>query len=138
MSTKPTNQTPAKKPVKAKRKSAMNVPAGIAHIKATFNNTIVVITDLSGHIIAWASGGKAGFSHSKKSSAYAGTVAAQQAARDAMSMGMKEVRVRIKGPGAGRESGVRGLQSAGLMITEIEDVTPVPHNGCRAKKRRRV
>lgn len=137
MSTKPTPTT-TKKPVKAKRKTALNVPVGIAHIMASFNNTIVTITDLAGHVVAWASAGKVNFSHSKKSSAYAGTVAAQAAAKEAMTFGMKEVRVKIRGPGAGRESGVRGLQSAGLFITEIEDATPVPHNGCRARKRRRA
>jgi len=93
---------------------------------------------MAGHVVAWSSAGKSGFKHSKKSSAYAGTVAAQNAARDAMAMGMKEVKVKLNGPGAGRESAVRGVQSAGIMITEIEDVTPVPHNGCRPRKRRRV
>ncbi len=134
---KQTAQT--KKPnVKVKKKQLRNVPAGIAHVKATFNNTIVVITDPSGNVLSWASAGKVNFSGSRKSSAFAATVAAQDAAKVAMTMGMKEVEVNLKGPGAGRESAVRGLQSAGLMISVIRDKTPVPHNGCRPRKRRRV
>lgn len=129
---------PAKKPATVKKKITRSVPSGIAHVKATFNNTIVSITDLSGHVIAWASAGKVNFSGSRKSSAFAATVAAQDAAKTAMTAGMKEVEVNLSGPGAGRESAVRGLQSAGLMITIIRDKTPVPHNGCRARKRRRV
>ncbi|MFI5334005.1 MAG: 30S ribosomal protein S11 [Chlamydiales bacterium] len=117
---------------------ARAVPSGIAHVKSTFNNTTVAITDLAGNVISWASAGKVNFSGSRKSSAYAATVAAQDAAKVAMNAGMKEVEVNLKGPGAGRESAVRGLQSSGLMITIIRDVTPVPHNGCRARKRRRV
>jgi small subunit ribosomal protein S11 len=131
-------QAPIKKAVKTKKRSATHVPSGIAHVKATFNNTIVVITDPSGRVIAWASAGKVNFSGSRKSSAFAATVAAQDAAKVAMTLGMKEVEVNLKGPGAGRESAVRGLQSAGLLITAIRDTTPVPHNGCRARKRRRV
>ena len=128
-----------KKPaVKPKKKMARAVPSGIAHVKSTFNNTTVAITDLAGNVISWASAGKVNFSGSRKSSAYAATVAAQDAAKVAMSAGMKEVEVNLKGPGAGRVSAVRGLQSSGLMITIIRDVTPVPHNGCRARKRRRV
>lgn len=127
-----------KKPVKTKKKVAMNVPSGIAHVKATFNNTIIVITDPAGRVVAWASAGKVNFSGSRKSSAFAATVAAQDAAKAATGLGMKEVEVNLKGPGAGRESAVRGLQSAGLIITVIRDTTPVPHNGCRARKRRRV
>lgn len=129
---------PTKKVVKSKRKSSLNVPSGIAHVKATFNNTIIAITDPAGRVISWASAGKVNFSGSRKSSAFAATVAAQDAAKTAMTMGMKEVEVNLKGPGAGRESAVRGLQSAGLGITSIKDTTPVPHNGCRARKRRRV
>lgn len=136
MNTKPTQTSQTKKPTK--KRKALSVPAGIVYVNATFNNTIITITDLAGHVVSWASAGKVNFHHSKKSSAYAGTVAAQSAARDAMSFGMKEVKIRVKGPGAGRESAVRGIQSAGLMVTEIEDATPVPHNGCRARKRRRV
>jgi small subunit ribosomal protein S11 len=129
-----------KKPTVAKtRKKAMrNVPAGVAHVKSTFNNTTVSITDLTGNVISWATAGKVGYVGSRKSSAFAATVAAQDAARAAMTMGVKEVEVHLSGPGAGRESAVRGLQSAGLMITVIRDKTPVPHNGCRPRKRRRV
>lgn len=125
-------------PVKTKKKSAGSVPSGVAHVKATFNNTIIAITDPSGRVIAWSSAGKVNFSGSRKSSAFAATVAAQDAAKVASSLGMKEVEVNLKGPGAGRESAVRGLQSAGLTISAIRDTTPVPHNGCRARKRRRV
>lgn len=124
--------------VRAKKKNARSVPSGVAHVKATFNNTIVSITDPAGNIVSWASAGKVNFSGSKKSSAFAATVAAQDAARVAMTYGMKEIEVILRGPGAGRESAVRGLQSTGLMVTEIRDDTPVPHNGCRARKRRRV
>ena len=124
--------------VKVRKKIQRNVPAGVAFVKATFNNTIVSITDLSGNVISWASAGKVNFSGSRKSSAYAATVAAQDAAKTAMNSGMKEVEVNLSGPGAGRESAVRGLQSAGLSITIIRDKTPVPHNGCRPRKRRRV
>lgn len=127
-----------KAPVRARKKTQRSIPSGIAHVTATFNNTIVSITDLVGNVIAWSSAGKAKFSGSRKSSGFAATVAAQDAAKDAMTMGLKEVEVILKGPGAGRESAVRGLQSAGLMITLIRDKTPVPHNGCRPRKRRRV
>jgi len=129
---------PKKTGVRIKKKVQRTVPAGIAHVKATFNNTIVSITDLAGNVIAWSSAGKANFAGSRKSSAFAATVAAQNAAREAMGVGMKECEVNLNGPGAGRESAVRGLQSAGLAITIIRDCTPVPHNGCRARKRRRV
>jgi small subunit ribosomal protein S11 len=132
-------KAPPKKPsVRVKKKVIRNVPSGIAHVKATFNNTIVAITDLAGNVISWSSAGKANFAGSRKSSAFAATVAAQNAARDAMSLGMKECEVNLNGPGAGRESAVRGLQSAGLAISVIRDTTPVPHNGCRPRKRRRV
>ncbi len=127
-----------KKPVKTKKRISQNIPSGIAHVKATFNNTIVAITDPAGRVISWASGGKVNFSGSRKSSAFAATVAAQDAGKIATTFGMKEVEVNLNGPGAGRESAVRGLQSAGLTITAIRDMTPVPHNGCRARKRRRV
>ncbi|MGC1878332.1 MAG: 30S ribosomal protein S11 [Rhabdochlamydiaceae bacterium] len=130
----------AKKPTiaKTRKKQARNVPSGIAHVRATFNNTIISITDLTGNVISWASAGKVGYVGSRKSSAFAATVAAQDAAKVAMSFGMKEVEVNLSGPGSGRESAVRGLQSSGLAITIIRDKTPVPHNGCRARKRRRV
>jgi small subunit ribosomal protein S11 len=127
-----------KKTVKPRKKNSQNIPSGIAHVKATFNNTIVSITDPAGHVISWASAGKVNFSGSRKSSAFAATVAAQDAGRNAASVGMREVEVNLRGPGAGRESAVRGLQSAGLTITAIRDTTPVPHNGCRPRKRRRV
>lgn len=129
---------PKKAAVRVKKKVQRTVPAGIAHVRATFNNTTVSITDLAGNVIAWSSAGKANFSGSKKSSAFAATVAAQNAAKEAMSVGMKECEVNLNGPGAGRESAVRGLQSAGLSISIIRDKTPVPHNGCRPRKRRRV
>lgn len=129
---------PKKASVRVKKKVVRNVPSGIAHVKATFNNTIISITDLAGNVISWSSAGKANFSGSRKSSAFAATVAAQNAARDAMTLGMKECEVNLSGSGAGRESAVRGLQSAGLAISVIRDTTPVPHNGCRPRKRRRV
>jgi len=129
---------PKKTVAKTRKKTMRNVPSGIANVKSTFNNTIVSITDPSGNVVSWASGGKANFSGSRKSSAFAATVAAQEAGKEAMTYGMKEVEVNLKGPGAGRESAVRGLQSAGLIITLIRDATPVPHNGCRPRKRRRV
>jgi small subunit ribosomal protein S11 len=132
------NPQQTKKPLKQKRKGAFHVPAGIAHVSATFNNTIVLITDPAGKVIAWSSAGKVNFSGSRKSSAFAATVAAQEVGKTAVSLGMKEVEVNLKGPGAGRESAVRGLQSTGLQITQIRDITPVPHNGCRPRKRRRV
>ena len=131
-------QQTAKKGAKVKRKQQRNVPSGIAYVKATFNNTIVSISDPGGNVVSWASAGKQNFSGSRKSSAFAATLAAQDAAKIAMTMGMKEVEVCLKGPGAGRESAVRGLQSAGLMISVIRDTTPVAHNGCRPRKRRRV
>jgi small subunit ribosomal protein S11 len=133
-------KTDQKKPlVKSRKKTQRNVPLGIAHVLATFNNTIVSITDLAGHVISWASAGKVKFSGSRKSSAFAATVAAQDAAKLAMTgAGMKEIEVNLKGAGAGRESAVRGLQSAGLMVTIIRDKTPIAHNGCRPRKRRRV
>ena len=121
-----------------KAKKSKNVTHGIVHIQATFNNTLVTITDMQGNPISWYSAGRAGFKGSRKSTAYAATQVAQRAARDAQSHGLKEVEVRIKGPGSGRESAIRGLQAVGLDITAIKDVTPVPHNGCRPKKRRRV
>ena len=129
---------PRKGPIKAKKKIQRTVPNGIVYVKSTFNNTIVTITDLSGKTIAWSSAGRQNFSNSRKSSAFAGTVAASSAAKEAMSYGMKECKVILNGPGAGRESSVRGIQSSGLVITEIKDATPVPHNGCRPRKRRRV
>lgn len=130
-------QKGSKAGARQRKKHMRAVPAGIAHVTATFNNTIVSITDPSGKVIAWSSAGKCNFSGSRKSSAYAATVAAQDAGRTAAASGMKEVEINLKGPGAGRESAVRGLQSAGLMITIIRDRTPIPHNGCKPRKRRR-
>lgn len=114
------------------------VPFGIAHVRATFNNTIISITDSKGGVIAWSTSGRAGFKGSRKSTAFAASVVAQEVARQAVSRGMQEVEVRVQGPGAGRESAIRALQAAGLNLTVIKDVTPMPHNGCRPRKRRRV
>ena len=121
-----------------KRRERKNVEKGAAHIRATFNNTIVTITDMAGNAISWASAGELGFKGSRKSTPYAAQTAAEQAARLAMEHGMKTVEVYVKGPGAGRESAIRALATAGLNITLIRDVTPIPHNGCRPPKRRRV
>ena len=126
------------KPKIVKAKGSKNVHSGIAHVFATFNNTIVTITDLSGNVIGWSSAGKVGFKGSRKSTAYAAQMVAQDASRQAMSHGLKEVQVLVKGPGAGRESAVRALQAIGLDLSVIRDVTPVPHNGCRPPKQRRV
>jgi small subunit ribosomal protein S11 len=125
-----------KKIVKAK--GAKNISIGIANILATFNNTQVTITDMQGNLLGWSSAGRVGFKGSRKSTAYAAQQVAQDAARQAMSHGMKEVEIRVKGPGSGRESAIRALQAIGLEITTIKDVTPVPHNGCRPRKKRRV
>ena len=119
-------------------KGSKNVHTGVAHVQASFNNTIVTITDQSGSVIGWSSAGKCGFKGSRKSTAYAAQMVAQDACRQAMGHGLKEVEVRVKGPGAGRESAVRAIQAVGLDITVIRDVTPVPHNGCRPPKARRV
>jgi 30S ribosomal protein S11 len=121
-----------------KAKGAKNISVGIANILATFNNTQVTITDMHGNLLGWSSAGRVGFKGSRKSTAYAAQQVAQDAARQAMSHGMKEVEVRVKGPGSGRESAIRALQAIGLEITTIKDVTPVPHNGCRPRKKRRV
>ncbi len=128
----------ADKPKIVKAKGSKNVAAGVAHILATFNNTIVSITDLNGNVIGWSSAGKVGFKGSRKSTAYAAQLVAQDACRQAMGHGLKEVEVLVKGPGAGRESAVRAIQAIGLDISVIRDVTPVPHNGCRPPKQRRV
>jgi len=111
---------------------------GVAHIKATFNNTIVSITDLQGNVVVWGSAGRAGFKGSRKSTPFAATVAAEQAGREAVNLGMRRVHVRVQGPGSGRESAIQALSAAGLQIRSIRDVTPIPHNGCRAPKKRRV
>jgi small subunit ribosomal protein S11 len=129
----------AVEPIKViKAKGSKNVHTGIAHVLATFNNTVVSITDLNGNVIGWSSAGKCGFKGSRKSTAYAAQMVAQDACRQAMGHGLREVEVRVKGPGAGRESAVRAMQAVGIEITVIKDVTPVPHNGCRPPKARRV
>jgi len=127
---------PAKKIIKAK--GAKNVTTGVANILATFNNTLVSITDMHGNVLGWSSAGKVGFKGSRKSTAFAAQQVAQDAARQAMSHGMREVEIKVKGPGSGRESAIRALQAIGLEITAIKDMTPVPHNGCRPRKKRRV
>ena len=129
-----TRATAARKPRRAKK----NVSVGQAHIKSTFNNTIVSITDTNGAVIAWASSGHVGFKGSRKSTPFAAQMAAENAARKAMDNGMKKVDVFVKGPGSGRETAIRSLQAAGLEVSSISDVTPQPHNGCRPPKRRRV
>ena len=124
--------TPKKK---RERKVGIN---GIAHVQSTFNNTIVTISDMDGHTVAWASAGKVGFKGSRKSTPFAAQIAAESATKEAVSLGLKKVEVWVKGPGAGREAAIRSLQAAGLEISAIKDVTPIPHNGCRPPKRRRV
>ena len=127
-----------KRATKSRRKEKKNVPSGHVHIQASFNNTIVTITDLSGAVVAWGSAGTAGFKGSRKSTPYAAALAADGAAKRAMEHGMRQIEVFVKGPGSGRESAISALQQAGLRISSIEDVTPLPHNGCRPPKRRRV
>jgi small subunit ribosomal protein S11 len=126
------------KPTRSRKTKKVVEADGVAHIKATFNNTIVTITDTKGDAVTWASAGKAGFKGSKKSTPFAATVAAEQAGREAMALGVRRVKVRVQGPGSGRESAIQALSSAGLTITSIQDVTPLPHNGCRPPKKRRV
>jgi small subunit ribosomal protein S11 len=143
MATKETVKKTSSKPVVAakvrrKKKALKGITTGIAHIKATFNNTIVSITDLQGNVIAWATSGELGFKGSRKGTPFAAQMAAEAAAKKAMQQGLKEVAVYVKGPGSGRETAIRALQSAGLEISLIKDVTPIPHNGCRAPKQRRV
>jgi small subunit ribosomal protein S11 len=123
---------------KAKRSKKTVESDGVAHIKATFNNTIVTIADSKGDVVTWASAGKAGFKGSKKSTPFAATLAAEQAGREAYTLGVRRVHVRVQGPGSGRESAISALASAGLHVKSIEDVTPLPHNGCRPPKKRRV
>ncbi len=127
-----------KRATKTRRREKKNVPVGHAHIQASFNNTIISITDLAGSVVSWGSGGVAGFKGSRKSTPYAAAQSADGAARKAMEHGMRQVEVFVKGPGAGREQAIRSLQAAGLEVTAITDVTPTPHNGCRPPKRRRV
>ena len=128
----------AKQPVKTKKKVKRQILDAVAHIHASFNNTIITITDRQGNALAWATAGGCGFKGSRKSTPFAAQRAAEHAAHSAMRHGLKEVEVRVRGAGSGRESAVRALASAGLTITSIEDVTPLPHNGCRARKKRRV
>ena len=127
-----------KKRARARRRERKSVPIGRAYIQSTFNNTIVTLTDPKGDVIAWGSSGTAGFKGSRKGTPYAAQLAARDAARRAMEHGLRQIEVYVKGPGSGREAAVRALQSAGLFITSIRDVTPIPHNGCRPPKRRRV
>ncbi len=128
----------AKQKVAKKRKTRRNIPVGVAHIQATFNNTIVTFTDTNGEVIAWATAGSKGFKGSRKSTPFAAQVAAEDAARRAMDAGMRSVAVLVKGPGSGREGAIRSISAAGLKVVMIKDVTPIPHNGCRPPKRRRV
>jgi small subunit ribosomal protein S11 len=127
-----------KKGARTKSRRKQVEAEGIAHIKATFNNTLVTITDMAGNVVVWGSSGKAGFKGSKKSTPFAATVAAEQAGREAMNLGMRRVHVRVQGPGSGRESAIQALAAAGLQVRSIRDVTPIPHNGCRPPKKRRV
>lgn len=129
--------SPAKKVVK-KKKERKNIPVGVAHIQATFNNTMITITDPVGNVISWSTSGAKGFKGSRKSTPFAAQIAAEDAAKKAQEHGMRSVEVLVKGPGSGRESALRALQAAGFAITMIRDVTPIPHNGCRPPKRRRV
>ncbi|MGL5206689.1 MAG: 30S ribosomal protein S11 [Acholeplasmataceae bacterium] len=128
----------AKKVVRTKRKERKNIETGVAHIRSTFNNTIVTIADTRGNVLSWASAGGLGFRGSRKSTPFAAQMAAEQAAKAAMEHGLKVVEVFVKGPGGGREAAIRSLQAAGLEVNAIKDVTPIPHNGCRPPKRRRV
>ena len=131
-------ETEGKKPVKAKKKVKKNITAGVAHVNASFNNTMITITDDQGNTIAWSSSGALGFKGSRKSTPFAAQMAAEDAGRKAMEHGMRTLEVEVSGPGSGRESALRALQSAGFTVTSIRDVTPIPHNGCRPRKRRRV
>ena len=126
------------KVVRRRVKGSKSVPVGVVHILASFNNTTVSITDPRGNVISWSSGGRCGFKGSRKSTAYAGTIVAQEACKVALGHGLNEVEILVQGPGSGRESAIRAVQAAGIVISGIKDITPVPHNGCRARKRRRV
>ncbi|SUZ87215.1 uncharacterized protein METZ01_LOCUS40069 [marine metagenome] len=128
---------PSKEIKKKKKKKSVDI-SGVAHIKATFNNTHITLTDKFGNVVAWSTAGTSGFKGSRKSTAFAATLAAEKAGKEAISMGMQTIEVQVKGPGSGRESAIRALSVAGLEITSIRDVTPLPHNGCRPPKRRRV
>jgi small subunit ribosomal protein S11 len=133
---KTSTQAPA--PTKGKKRVKKNIATGIAHVQSTFNNTIVTITDIKGNVVAWSSAGTRGFKGSRKSTPFAAQLAAEDAARKAQDHGMRMVAIFVKGPGSGRESALRAFQSAGMRVTLIRDVTPIPHNGCRPPKRRRV
>lgn len=128
----------ARRGVRTKRKERKNIEHGVAHIRSTFNNTIVTLSDVRGNVLSWASAGGLGFRGSRKSTPFAAQMAAEQAAKAAMEHGLKQIEVLVKGPGAGREAAIRSLQAAGLEVNSIKDVTPIPHNGCRPPKRRRV
>ena len=134
----PAGAAPTKKREKAKKKSLKGITAGLAYVTATFNNTIVTITDMQGNVIVWSSPGCVGFSGSKKSTPFAAQVAGSDAAKKAKELGLRSVDVLVKGPGSGRESAIRALQANGLAVTSIKDITPLPHNGCRPRKKRRV
>lgn len=134
---KPQSQT-AKRKEKSKKKALKGITAGLAHVKATFNNTVITITDMQGNVLVWCTPGMVGFNGSKKSTPFAAQVASSDAARRAKELGLKSVDVLVKGPGSGRESAIRALQANGLMVTSIKDITPLPHNGCRPRKKRRV
>jgi small subunit ribosomal protein S11 len=127
-----------KERVRVRKRERKNISSGIAHVSATFNNTLITITDAQGNAISWSSAGSMGFKGSRKSTPYAAQIAAEDASRKAMEHGMKNLEVQVRGPGSGRESALRALQAAGFTITSIRDVTPIPHNGCRPRKRRRV
>lgn len=128
----------AEKKTRTRRKEKKNVPVGKAYISSTFNNTVITLTDPSGAVLSWASAGTVGFKGSRKSTPYAAGLAAESAAKRAMDHGLRQVEVQVKGPGSGREAAIRSLQASGLQVTSIRDVTPMPHNGCRPPKRRRV
>jgi small subunit ribosomal protein S11 len=128
----------AERKTRTRRREKKNVPVGLAYIRSTFNNVTITLTDPNGNVLSWASSGTVGFKGSRKSTPYAAGLAAEEAARRAMDHGLRQVDVRIKGPGSGREAAIRSLQAAGLQVTSIRDCTPVPHNGCRPRKRRRV
>ena len=128
----------AKDSTKVRRRERKNISSGVAHVNATFNNTMITITDAQGNAISWSSAGTMGFSGSRKSTPFAAQTAAETAAREAIALGIKKVEIYVKGPGVGREAAVRSLQAAGIDVTAIKDVTPIPHNGCRPPKRRRV
>jgi small subunit ribosomal protein S11 len=138
MAKKPEAAVTPKRKEKSKRKSLKGITSGIAHIKATFNNTVITITDLQGNVIVWSTPGVVGFSGSRKSTPFAAQVASSDAARKAKDLGLRTVEVLVRGPGSGRESAIRALQASGLAVTSIRDVTPLPHNGCRPRKKRRV